>query len=107
MVRRLLPFLLVPMVLGIAEPTAGAACAGRKPVRPFKRFGDPARYVLVPDGGFERRARGWSLAGGARVVAGNEPYHVGSRRDRRSLRLPAGASATSPRCSARRGCRSG
>ena len=30
------------------------------------------------------------------TVAGNEPYHVGGKRERRSLRLPHAATATSP-----------
>lgn len=53
-------------------------------------------YVLAPDGGFESRARGWQLSGGARAVHGNESYYVHRRTDSRSLLLPAGATATSP-----------
>ena len=39
---------------------------------------------------------GWSLSGGAKVVAGNESYYLNSPADRRSLALPAGSSAGSP-----------
>jgi hypothetical protein len=64
--------------------------------QPFVRWADEFDYVLSPDGTFERRARGWTLAGGARVVPGNESYRVHRRTDSRSLFLPAGSSATSP-----------
>ena len=63
---------------------------------PFTRWLDPASYVLAPDGTFERRARGWTLTGGARVGPGNESYYVHRRGESKSLFLPAGSSATSP-----------
>jgi hypothetical protein len=50
----------------------------------------------VAGGTFEDGGRGWSLAGGAKVVAGNETFYVAGARDSRSLSLPAGSSATSP-----------
>ena len=53
-------------------------------------------YTPAGDGGFEQGAAGWTLTGGAQVVDGNESYYVTSASDSRSLRLPAGASATSP-----------
>ncbi|MGH3071356.1 MAG: hypothetical protein ACRDNB_03680 [Gaiellaceae bacterium] len=61
------------------------------------RWLDPLPYTLVPGGNFEAGAPGWKLTGGARVVSGNEPFYVTSGRDSRSLQLPAGSSATSPR----------
>jgi hypothetical protein len=65
----------------------------------FLPWGDLALYTLSPGGNFERSMSGWQLAGGARVVDGNEPFHVGSLLDRSSLSLPAGASAVSaPMC---------
>jgi hypothetical protein len=64
--------------------------------QPFARFGDNASYKLVGDGGFENGAAGWTLSGGAKVVAGNEAYHVHGAGDGYSLSLPAGSSATSP-----------
>jgi hypothetical protein len=57
---------------------------------------DGAYYAAAPDGGFEHGATGWTLAGGAHVVSGNEPWMVGSVADSHSLSLPAGSSATSP-----------
>jgi hypothetical protein len=63
--------------------------------QPFARFGDSAWYTEVAGGSFEAGQPGWTLTGGAKVVAGNEPWYVGGA-DSRSLSLPAGASATSP-----------
>ena len=68
---------------------------GYTPVQPFLRWLDPLPYTLLPGGDFESGAAGWKLSGGARVVDGNEPFHVGGAGSR-SLLLPAGSSATSP-----------
>jgi hypothetical protein len=59
-------------------------------------FGDANAYFLAPDGGFEAGAAGWTLAGGAAVVGGNETFFVHAAADSRSMSLPAGSSATSP-----------
>src|ERR1700750_1298835 len=56
---------------------------------------DIANYQPAPDGGFEAGAKGWDL-GGATVVGGNEPYHVGDSADDTSLRVASGGSATTP-----------
>jgi hypothetical protein len=64
--------------------------------RPFARWLDPLSYTLVPDGGFEQGAAGWSLSGGAEVVDGNETFYVHGARESKSLSLPRGSSATSP-----------
>ena len=53
-------------------------------------------YKLVPGGDFESGAAGWTLAGGARTVAGSEPFAATGHAGASSLYLPAGASATSP-----------
>lgn len=65
--------------------------------QPFLPWLDPARYALVPDGSLERGGRQWTVANGAAIVAGNEPFHVNSAADRHSLSLPDGASATTGR----------
>ena len=57
--------------------------------------GDTSPYELVPGGNFEARAPSWSLRGGASIVSGNEPWKVNGG-GLRSLKLPPGASATSP-----------
>jgi hypothetical protein len=74
--------------LGIACPDATS--------QPFKQWADYAQYALVPDGGFESGAAGWTLSGGAKVVSGNEPFYIRSKTDKRSLLLPAGAQAMTP-----------
>jgi hypothetical protein len=63
--------------------------------QPFAQWGDDATYYPVPNGGLESGSLGWSLAGGAAVVRGNEPYNL-SGAGRYSLSLPSGSSATSP-----------
>ena len=61
--------------------------------QPFAPWGDPASYELAPDGDFE--SSGWTLSGGAHLVAGSEPYAVTGSRGSSSLKLPAGSSAQS------------
>ena len=69
---------------------------GYEPEHPFLPWLDPLPYTLLPGGDFESGAAGWRLAGGARVVDGNEPFDVTSASDSHALLLPAGSSATSP-----------
>jgi hypothetical protein len=74
--------------------SAANDCADQGPsARVFQPWLDPAQYVTAPGGNLESAA-GWELAGGARVVAGNEPWKVGGKSHVNSLLLPAGASAT-------------
>jgi hypothetical protein len=69
-------------------------CAQQPVSQPFSRWLDPFFYELAPGGSFEDGAPGWTL-GGARVVAGNEPWRVAGSDDAASLRIPSGASPTS------------
>jgi hypothetical protein len=87
----------IAMAVGAAPASAGLglACPSATST-PFTAWSDYANYAFAPDGGFEAGASGWSLGGGARVVAGNESFYVHSKTDKVSLSLPAGASATSP-----------
>jgi hypothetical protein len=87
----------ITAALGAAPASAGLglACPSATST-PFAGWKDYANYAFAPDGGFEAGATGWSLAGGARVVSGNESFYVHSSADKVSLSLPAGASATSP-----------
>jgi hypothetical protein len=62
----------------------------------FAQFGDSRSYYLTADGGFEGGGAGWTLAGGAKVVPGNESYYLRSAGDRSSLLIPNGGTATSP-----------
>jgi len=82
-----------------AAPSSGAStltssCNYGAASRPFVPWLDLASYTLVPGGSFEAGAPGWTLAGGARVVSGNESFYAHSTLDRYSLALPAGSSAT-------------
>jgi len=81
-----------------ASPLVASAesCDAQELSQPFLPWADPANYTLAPDGGFEDKGAGWSLEGGADVVAGNEAYYVRDEGDKRSLSLPTGSSATSP-----------
>lgn len=89
--------LSIAAVLGsLAMAAPAAACDGSPLSRPFLPWLDAMQYAEAPGGDFEPGAPGWALAGGARVVEGNEPYKVGGSSDRFSLSLPAGGSATSP-----------
>jgi hypothetical protein len=82
--------------MAMSAAPAGAAVACPDPTsQPFLRFGDPTFYALAPDGGLENGVTGWTLSGGARVVAGNESFFA-SGPGTHSLSLPAGSSATSP-----------
>jgi len=77
-----------------ASLLTGGYCPGG--TQAFAQFGDHRYYVFAPNGGLEQGSYGWSLAGGASVVSGNESYYLHSRYDTHSLSLPKGASATTP-----------
>jgi len=97
---RALGFLAV--LVGLAAPAALADsydnalknCAPPT-LQPFAGLGDAASYYLIPNGAFETGANSWSFAGGAGLAGENEPFYVNGASDGTSLRLPAGASATS------------
>jgi hypothetical protein len=103
--RRLAGTLVVTgIVASLAVPAAnadliggliGVACTSGPIGQPFARWGDGTSYELAPNGGFEAGATGWSLSGAARVVSGNEPFHLNSAGDSHALALPDGSSATS------------
>ena len=80
--------------------TASATdCGDESLSQPFARFGDSHQYKIVPGGSFEGALTNWTVAGGAKVVAGNEPWKVGGSTHSKSLVLPAGSTAiTAPTC---------
>jgi hypothetical protein len=80
---------------GLLVETA-TSCDAQSLSQPFKQFLDPIQYTLVPGGAFEAGNPAWKLTGGAGVVSGNESWKVHGSADSRSLRLPAGSTATSP-----------
>jgi hypothetical protein len=79
---------------GLIGTGAASGCGTASKV--FAPWGDYANYLLVPGGAFEAGMPSWSLSGGAKVVAGNEPYYVRNASDSRSLYVPSGSSALSP-----------
>jgi hypothetical protein len=85
----------VTAMAGQAAPAGAAVVCADPTSQPFAQFGDHFSYALEPNGGFENAATGWTLTGGARVVAGNESFSV-SGPGSHSLALPPGSSATSP-----------
>jgi hypothetical protein len=62
--------------------------------QPFAPWLDFADYELAPGGDFERSM--WTRTGGAKLVAGSEPYAATGTLGSFSLSLPAGSSAQSP-----------
>ena len=70
-------------------------CSPKPTSKPFAPWNDLADYTLAPGGAFEAGNPSWQLSG-ASIVAENEPWKVAGSSHRRSLKLPPGASATSP-----------
>lgn len=98
---RMLP--LAGIIAAIATAGAGAApadaalsgaCNTSPLSQPFAPWGDSNPYELAPGGNFQNGAPGWKLSGGAKVVAGGDPYTASSAP--MSVQLPAGATAQSP-----------
>ena len=89
MMRPLLAAVGALAALAFAAPQAQAACSELPLERTFLPWHDMAFYQAAPDSGFEAGGS-WTLAGGAAVVDGNQPYFAGSK----SLDLPPGGSAT-------------
>jgi hypothetical protein len=79
------------------NPTASVslnACNLSALGQPFVRWLDFADYELAPGGDFESST--WTLTGGAKLVAGSEPYAATGALGSSSLSLPTGSSAKSP-----------
>ena len=95
---------LAVVALGVGAPGASAGllvksagnCTTPILSKPFAPWNDRADYQLAPGGSFEAGQPGWKLTGKASIVSGNEPWKVNGSRDSRSLKLPPGATATSP-----------
>src|SRR5438105_9957834 len=77
-----------------ASLITGGNCPGA--TQAFAEWGDPHYYVFGANGGLELGSYGWSLAGGASVVGGNESYYLHSPFDNHSLFIPSGGTATTP-----------
>lgn len=95
---------LAVTALAAGAPSASAGllvesapdCTPKPTTQPFAPWNDSTPYNLAPGGSFEGGAGSWSLTGGASLVTGNEPWKVAGSTHSRSLRLPPGATATSP-----------
>jgi hypothetical protein len=102
--RRLLPLgifgALALAVLPVASAKAAListdACDNATLSQPFAQFGDSSNYKAVPGGSFESGLSGWTVTGGARTVAGSEPFGATGAVGKSSMYLPAGASVQSP-----------
>jgi hypothetical protein len=81
-----------PAHAGLLVASAGK-CDHSASSQVFLPWLDPLSYERAP-GGAAESSTGWTLAGGARIVAGNEPWKVGSSKDKSSLLLPRGSQAT-------------
>jgi hypothetical protein len=79
---------------GLIGTGTASSCSTASKV--FAPWGDYRNYLLVPGGAFETGTPAWALSGGAKVMAGNEPFYVRSNLDKNSLYLPNGSSALSP-----------
>lgn len=92
--------LLVPSVSAAqANLTNFGTCNSNALSQPFAPWGDLSSYELAPGGDFESAdftTSPWTLAGGAQIVAGSEPYAATGSLGISSLSVPAGASAVSP-----------
>jgi hypothetical protein len=91
---RLLLVLAVACCALVGVSNANAACTGGSS-QVFLQFGDVSFYDLMQNGGFESNGTGWTMAGGAQVVNGNDPYFLNKKQDSHSASLPAGSSITS------------
>src|SRR5689334_9536606 len=94
----LAPLTLLALGASLSGPAAAsAAVACPNPTATvFSPWGDTSSYAFSPNGGLENAAAGWTLAGAARVVGGNERFAVHGAGDTHSLSLPSGSSATTP-----------
>ena len=77
---------------GLLSQSAGP-CPSYPSSQPFAKWLDPMSYTLAPGGAFES-ASGLTLTGGARIVSGNEPNHLNSGGDSRSVLIPRGGTVT-------------
>ena len=97
--KRIIPTALIAAALAVMPAGAAQAaliettpCDDATLTQAFSQWGDNAWYKLAPGGDFEQG--GVTLAGGARVVSGSEPYDVAGTDGTRSVELRPGASVT-------------
>ncbi len=76
-----------------APSAASAACTALPTTKAFSKYGDQADYSVAPGGDFEGSTP-WTLTGGAKIAAGNEP--LGVAKGNKALFMPLASTATSP-----------
>jgi hypothetical protein len=92
-------FALVPAAGAGAALVDTSACDNASLSQPFAPWGDSNFYKLAPGGDFEGALSGWTLAGGAKKVAGSEPFKATGEAGGSSVSIPAGGSVTTaPSC---------
>ena len=74
----------------------GSGCNYPQAKHPFAPWNDPASYSLMQGGSFENGASGWTLGGGARVVAGSESFFTEGSADSHSLSIPSYSAVVTP-----------
>jgi hypothetical protein len=87
-------FAILPAAGASAALIETSSCDGAALSQPFAPFGDNAFYKLAPDGDFEGSLSGWTLSGGAKKVAGSEPFAATGQLGGSALSIPAGGSVT-------------
>jgi hypothetical protein len=103
LLRTLLAAAVATVAFAVGAPAANAGllvasaknCAPQVTTKAFAPWGDQLDYQLAPGGSFEVGDQPWTL-NRASLVAENEPWKVHAATDKRSVKLPPGASATSP-----------
>src|SRR5438132_1350426 len=75
---------------------SGPTCSQGSLSQPFLAWGDTNSYSLIAGGDFEGSLSSWTLSGGAKLLAGSEPYKAAGALGKYSMSLPPGASALTP-----------
>jgi hypothetical protein len=87
---------VLPVASASAALISTDTCDNATLTQPFLQFSDSNQYKLVPGGSFESGLSGWTVTGGARLLAGSEPFGATGTVGKYSAYLPAGASVQSP-----------
>jgi hypothetical protein len=87
---------VLPAASASAALISTDACDNATLTQPFLQFSDTNQYKLVPGANFEGSLSGWTVTGGARLLAGGEPFGATGTVGKSSVYLPAGASVQSP-----------
>jgi hypothetical protein len=88
--------ILAALGLAVYASAAQAACSYPDAAQVFAPWKDKGWYQLAPEGGLEGGGNGWTFEGGATLVADPEDRNHDGVQEDTAVRLPFGASATSP-----------